>query len=214
MPYRYIIKQRILLKWIPLLAILVLFVAPGLLALEKRGNNANINAGVPVPQEVSLSSETNLSDIGLSSPLALSFESMETNNSASARLSRKQYHYEQNGVSITVTLDVYKLGPAPTIKEITESVSKRLIYASGLELVDLKYHHAEPLNRKVNRDAGLQSIFHSAIYLMQPFAKEVHYEVRNYINDNRHWMITASYKSCDAAGQTLTNKFLNTLRFI
>ncbi|WP_455211238.1 hypothetical protein [Kaarinaea lacus] len=158
-----------------------------------------------------------MSTVGLVFPLTLSFKLAETRKqekSANSNYYQKQYYYEQNGVSITVAFEVYTLELTPTVNEIMESISERLKHAPGLELIDLQQHHSELQSRKLNSDTNLQSIFHSAKYLMQPFAKEIHYEVRNYLYHNQRWMITASYKSCDTVGQKLTERFFNTLKFI
>ena len=199
----------------PLFAVLVLVAVPISLVSEKSGSYTNINAGMDNLQETTLSAQNELSSIGLASPLALPFKPVETHsNEKSANSSRKQYHYEHNGVSITVEFEVYTFVSVPTLKQITGSISEQLKHAPGLELVDLQYEHAGQLNHKLNRDTNLRSVFHSAKYLMQPFGKVIHYEVRNYIHHNQRWMITSSYKACDASGEKLTKKFLDTLSFI
>jgi len=217
MPYRNLKIPKIVLNCFPMLAALALIAVPISFASGKLDNKADGHGGKDSLQDGSLFVDSKLASIGLLSPLGLPFERVELRNTAQSEnthVSREQYRYEQNGVSITVSFVMYATGLVPTVEEITQTIVERLMNAPGLELVDFKYDNAVALDSSRNEVTGMRTIFHSAKYLMQPFSKEIHYEVRNYLSGNQHWMITASYKSCDSKGQILTQKFLNTLSVI
>ncbi|MCG6969521.1 MAG: hypothetical protein LJE85_07120 [Gammaproteobacteria bacterium] len=169
------------------------------------------------------SSEDRLLHIGLKSALSLPFEPVyamqprDRSTWPNDKFNTQQYHYDKNGVSIKVTYRIYEQGNVPSIDQIADRVSKQLSHIPGLELIDLTQQraiHLNPANQPASETNNLTSIAHSARFLFQPFAKEIHYEVRNYIEGYRQWMVSVSYKSCDARGRILVKEFLDTLAFI
>ena len=147
------ISKQIVLEWFPIVAVVMLLVAPVVIATGYAAGNTAASAAI---DESGFTVMQGLQGIGLSSPLAKSFEA----KSHAANTRRAQYYYEKNGVSITVSYDVYEPGKIPDIKEITESVSHQLSQAVGLELIDLKYRYV------ANQKHHPQGVFHSAKFLM------------------------------------------------
>ena len=219
--------------WLPVVAVIVLVATATAIANRQSFvvPNSDINHN---PKQVSVIAEANgLQRIGLTSGMALPFDnitpehSQYQNTSADHRTAHRhaannggtaqQYQYEKNGISINVKYRVYPPGRAPAINDIGDSVSAQLSQVPGLELIQLTQKPVMQFrleHQADNRTNSLSHITHSATFVMQPFAKEIHYEVLNVVGNSRHWMISVSYKSCDTKGRKLAKEFLNSLAFV
>lgn len=114
--------------------------------------------------------------------------------------------YDFNGLTIEIQYIEYSPGYAIDLQQLKNRFDKNVHVVQGVNLISSSMI-------EVNYPGRVSGIAQTVLYSVPPMVKERAYHISNLVKNNKHWIVSASYKSCDAKGKRLAQSFLRSLKF-
>ncbi|WP_455203154.1 hypothetical protein [Kaarinaea lacus] len=148
-----------------------------------------------------------LERIGISASLELAFKNIPKQIPTSNQNQRHEHLlYDFNGLTIEIQYIEYSPGHAVDFQELKSHSDINKHVAQGVNLIS-----SSMVN--VNFPGQVNGFTQTVVYSVPPMIKEQVYHISNLVKNNKHWIVSSSYKSCDEKGKRLAHSFLRSLKF-
>ena len=151
--------------------------------------------------------ETALERVGISASLGLVFKDLPKQIPTS---NQNQWHehlvYDFNGLRIEIQYTEYSPGHSIDMQKLKYRADKNTRVPQGVNLISSSIVD-------VTYPGPVNGFTQTVVYSMPPMVKERVYHISNLVKNNKQWIVSSSYKSCDEKGKRLAQSFLRSLEF-